>query len=248
MMNEVTDISNSNQQIGTSRAIELKIDRLELHVLVQFFALVFFLSLLQKLVDFVYVMRLQRRAIIVVPCVPGFPSGLFLFIVLVKLVVTVLTPTGLTTGLVVKVAGTVFLQAMRLLACAVHERVVNWVHCLWVAFPSHLEIRSLMSNVIPPELKLQFPLFLFNQSVSQIFAILALAKTRVALTSFPVTAAVHFEAFNVFAETSTRGMDHLFLRQKLVFELYAFRAAQPNDAKFIRVQKTAAMLPVTLLD
>lgn len=105
-----------------------------------------------------------------------------------------------------------------------------------------------MSNLVPSELELQFSLFLLDQSVSQIFAILALAQTRVALTPFPVTAAVHFEAFDVFAKASAGCMDYFFLGQKLVFELHAFWAAKPNDAEFVRIQKTAAMLPVALLD
>lgn len=59
MMIEVSDgISKSKRQMVISRVIKLKIHGLELHMLMQLFGLVFFLCLLQKLVDLVDVMSL----------------------------------------------------------------------------------------------------------------------------------------------------------------------------------------------
>ena len=109
-----------------------------------------------------------------------------------------------------------------------------------------MEILSLR-GLLFADLKLQFFLFSIEESIGIVFAAFAFTEFRIAFFALSITAAVHFEALDIFAETAIGGMVLLFFGEKLIFEFNTVGATKSDETEFIGVQEAVAVLTVTLL-
>src|SRR5690606_36369561 len=85
------------------------------------------------------------------------------------------------------------------------------------------------------------------QSISMILASFTSTNILIAFSAFSVTATVHFEAFNIFTQTSSCRLYLFLLIQEFIFKFNAIYTAKTNHTKLVWIQKTATMFSITLL-
>ena len=226
----------------------VKVYWFKLHVLRNVFWL-FFFWFLKKLINLIFIFFFVFKFIIIVmPCIPGLSVKIVFKVILIILVVTVLAWTWLSTAFVVDETRTVFFKAVRLFAWAIYKWVtcgIDWLFVLTERVQMH--VLSLRERMLFANFKLNFFLFPVKQSIWIIFTAFAFTEFGITLSSLSITAAIHFEALDVFTEASVGRMILLFFGKKLIFEFNALHATKTNDTEFIGIQKAVAMLANTLL-
>lgn len=226
----------------------VKVYWFKLHVLRNVFWL-FFFWFLKKLINLIFIFFFVFKfVIIVMPCIPGLSVEIVFKVVLIILVVAILAWAWLSTAFVVDETRTVFFKTVGLFAWAIYKRVtcgIDWLFVLTERVQMH--VFSLRERMLFANFKLNFFLFPVKQSIWIIFTAFAFTELGIALSSLSITAAIHFEALDIFTEASVGRMSLLFFGKKLIFEFNALHAAKTDDTEFIGIQKAVAMLANTLL-
>ncbi len=116
----------------------------------------------------------------------------------------------------------------------------------WLFVISQVIISPLNLSFFCLLLILNFLLFFLQQTIHSIFATLAVTSIFFTFSTFSITATIHFETFNIFADTSDISAYNCTVHS-LIFNFNANWTAKARQTHFLRKKKANTVLFIALI-